>query len=322
MSVPSLSVIHRVPRGTRDAALTSLQISLCGSGCGRVTQERSAARLRAKGASWRLDILANDGSAAEYSNDDARGRARALATDATKAMTPSALESAGRAFIASKLTSVIVLEPGETLVPETVAYRSDSGGKTDGSGETTTVVSANRVVFSREINGIPVVGTGSKIILTFLSDGSVESFRYDWPKYALTGRVQTSAPIGNILQRIQKVVGAREDVHGLQPIFMPSQVTADTRIDLGADVQLERLACGYYDPGFTVRESVGVVQAGCYYHAVHYQGGSQGVVSAGLSGAVPASVQAERDDAWPEETLIRGVSASWGEPPPNAPSSR
>jgi len=40
-----------------------------------------------------------------------------------------------------------------------------------------------------------------------------------------------------------------------------------------------------------------VLQAGCYYHALHHSDGNE--MTAGYFGAVPAAVRPVQDDAWP-----------------------
>jgi hypothetical protein len=199
-----------------------------------------------------------------------------------------------------------MLRKGERLVPEATSVRIESGIATDGTSASSSVVS-NRIVFTREIDGIPVVGAGSKVTITFLNDGSVESFRYDWPTYVPTGRKQRQTTNEAILRRIQHVVGVRTNTAIADAVHSASGITtANQQIDLGGNMQLERLACGYYDPGFMNRAVKAPVQAGCYYHVVYSKGAGEYVTKAAYSGAVPAAKQAEPDARWPEEALLRG----------------
>lgn len=163
-----------------------------------------------------------------------------------------------------------------------------------GTGATSKVV-AQRVVFTREIDGIPVVGAGSKVTITFLNDGSVESFHYDWPRYVATKRTETLASPEEILRRMQTVVSARTSTSGRATIQMPRAGAANQTVDLGDNTVLERLACGYYDEGYAVRDPKAPVQAGCYYHVLHLRGSGDYVTKAAYSGAVPAATRSEED---------------------------
>jgi hypothetical protein len=226
------------------------------------------------------------------------------------------LEVAGRAYIERHLSRVIEFQPGDRLVPEARFVRFEAGVATDGSSATMQVV-ANRIVFTREINGIPVVGAGSKVTITFLNDGSVESFRYDWPRYAKTARTQRLASPQEILRRVQQAVGGRSAAY--YGSRTPSSATSGgAMIDLGGNRQLERLDCGYYDPGFVNRDVNALVQGGCYYHVLQSQESNGFVTTAAYAGAVPAAKRPENDARWPEIALLRG---RWPYGPPAPPSA-
>jgi hypothetical protein len=67
------------------------------------------------------------------------------------------------------------------------------------------------------------------------------------------------------------------------------------------------MKCGYYDPGFALRDPAAPIQAGCYYHVLETRGQGQYVTTAGYSGAVPAGASYEPDSRWPEVNVLRGV---------------
>ena len=90
------------------------------------------------------------------------------------------------------------------------SFRTESGVAVNGTHARSSVVAA-RVVFSREIRGVPVVGAGSKVTVTFLNDGAVESFRYDWPIYEQTSRTQQIVSSSEIVRRIQRVAAVGTD---------------------------------------------------------------------------------------------------------------
>ncbi len=286
--------------GNADATLATLLPTVCKGACASATRETRDGVQHVSGDGWQLDVSA-DGTMAEFSDDRVRARAHDLGVDAAAAIPPATLEAAGRRFIATRLAGVVALRPGEQLVPEATYARNEGGIDSNGlrAAERTT---AQRIVFTREIDGIPVVGNGSKIAITFSNDMTVESFRYDWPDYVIRGSAPAMVARDVLLQRVQSVVGTRTG----QPSAKAIAVNAGAATaDLGGGAELNRLECGYYDAGLPDRDASAPVQAGCVYHAVHSEAGAV-VTRAGYAGAVPAAVQPEADARWPEEKLLRG----------------
>jgi len=308
-----IPVLTRHADGTPNAKLSLLRASLFREQSGKIVQDERSDRIRAMGDTWRLDVF-GDGSGAEFLDQAATARAHNSGVDPSKAMSKQALETAGRAYIDRTLSKVIVLHPGEGLVPVATSFRTEGGVSKDG-GMSYSAVVANRIIFSREINGIPVVGAGSKVTITFLNDGSVESFRYDWPNYVRTGRVQHLAGTREILRRVQRVASIRTNRDVVGEITVLPNIEAMTQpISLGDTVQLHDLKCGYYDPGLLNRDPQAPVQAGCYYHVDHRQGADPYVTTAAYSGAVPSATLPERDSHWPEAAVLRGTKMK-GRPP-------
>jgi hypothetical protein len=236
-------------------------------------------------------------------------------------MTLAQLESAGRDFIARALPDTITLTQAERLEPELISARLEGGVAVDGTSGYSAVV-ANRIVFTREIGGIPVLGAGSKVTITFLNDGSVESFSYDWPQYTPTERIQATADVAEILRRVQRVAGVRINRDVLPGANRGSSVAGSASVDLGDNATLQRLVCGYYDPGVMVREADAPVQAGCYYHVVYTQGAGEFITRAGRAGAVPAARLFEADRSWPEATVLSGVDGAAAPDAPERPVPR
>jgi hypothetical protein len=224
-------------------------------------------------------------------------------------MTAETLEARGRAFVEQTLGRVITLQQDERMVVATTSRRTE-GGVAPGGRDARSAVVAYRIVFGREIGGIPVVGAGSKVTVTFLNDGSVESFRYDWPAYRSIGRDQALAAPAEVLRRLQRVLATRTGTEVYRAIEAPPRLDAiKGPIKLGTTVELQDMRCGYYDPGFALRDPDASIQAGCYYHVVDSRGDRDQVTSAGYAGAVPAGASVERDTRWPEANLLRGVKA-------------
>ncbi len=286
--------------GTRDEAVAALRPAVCPGHCTAAQREMDAQRSRLQGNGWHLDVF-GDGTLAEFADDRQHERAHAQGVDAAQAMSQQALETAGRAYIARSLASVITLGPGEALVAEATYSRVDGGSDAAGHVDAPKTT-ANRIVFTRELDGVPVVGNGSKVILTFLNDGSLESFRYDWPRYVATGRTQAPLAASTLLQRVQRVVGARVGAVSAQSIDLASAASGSP-LDLGAGIALQRFECGYYDAGLLSRDASAPVQAGCAYHALHTIGGEL-PTTAGYSGAVPAAQKPMPDARWPEVALL------------------
>ncbi len=304
-SANPIPVLMRQAERPPDSQLASLMEGLALKSSAR---ERRTDGLRVTGDSWRLDVF-GDGSSGEFVDQAIAAGAHQYAVDPAKALSAQALETAGRAYIERTLSRTIVLQPAERLVFETTSLRTEGGVARDGTGAHAAVAEA-RVVFSREIGGIPVVGAGSKIAITFRGDGPVESFRYDWPKYTRTSREQRLAPPLEILRRIQQVASVRTRAEVAGDLVAPRNIERMAEpMRLGAGVQLQDLNCGYYDPGLKNRHASAPLQAGCYYHVVHSQGEEPYVTTAAYSGAVPAAASPERDTRWPEVEVLRGVYA-------------
>jgi hypothetical protein len=267
--------------------------------------EKLKGSLRLSGATWRLDVF-GDGSSAEFTDADAFARSHASGVQPAQAMPRIALEALGRTFIDQKLSRLIVLQNNERLVLAATSQRTEGGVDAQGKNAYSAIV-ANRVVFTREIGGIPVVGAGSKVTVTFLNDGSLESFRYDWPTYKPGARLQTLAAPIDVLRRVQRVSGVRTRANVDQALkSIPDLQSITGPIKLGATVTLEDLTCGYYDPGFAVRDPGAPIQQGCYYHVLETRGEGDFVTTTGYSGAVPAATVFQRDARWPEVNVLSG----------------
>lgn len=302
-SVPILMRQREVDPATK---LALLRESIPAAKSNTSEPEKLNDRIRISGSTWRLDVF-GDGSGAEFTDAEAFERAHSGAVQPSQAMSNEALEASGRAFVERTLSRLIVLQPDERLTLATTSRRTE-GGVAPGGERAYSAVVAHRVVFSREIGAIPVVGAGSKVTVTFLNDGSIESFRYDWPVYTRTDRVQAMASPLEVLHRLQRVSGVRTKVRVDRTLeALPNLESITGPIKLGATVELQDMKCGYYDPGFALRDQAAPIQAGCYYHLLETRGEGEYVTTAGYSGAVPAAASFEPDTRWPEANVLRGV---------------
>ena len=300
------STLPRLRRGvSTDAGITAALVDkLCAAPCSTQSDTGEGDSHRIKSDHWSLQV-AGDGSWARFRDHEVEARAHSLEQDPAKKMSADALEKRGRSFVADKLSSAITLDAEEELVPVRTDYRFE-GGQDVNTGEVTSSIVANRIVFGRTLYGVPVVGGGSTVVVTFANDGSVESFQYDWPKYEIQ-QYQNVLSASEILRRVQTVIGAR----GILPPTISLAASGSEKtaypIALSADTTLEKLECGYYDPGAGILATGAQIQPGCVYHAV-YQG--QNGMRQGLAGAVPAGVQFEPDPAWPEAVALSPSSST------------
>src|SRR5208282_3229365 len=292
----ALPVLHRAGTVEQNKVNSALIAKL---GLGSVEHSsKLGGELHLTGKQWSLDVTA-DGSGVDYRDAAVEARAHSLGKPLSEKMSAAELEQKGRAFIAAKLASQIVLGADEQLVAVRADYRTE-GGQDLATGEISHAVVANRIVFGRTLHGVPVVGNGSKVILTFTNDGSLESFRYDWPKYQ-AGISQQIVDAGQILSRVQKVMGVRSGVSApTSGVPVPSSQAEAYPIELIPNTQLQALDCGYYDPGSTARQ-LQSVQPGCTYLAVFQD---RNGTRQGYAGAVPAGDRFDADAAWLEAGVL------------------
>ena len=98
---------------------------------------------------------------------------------------------------------------------------------------------ANTVVFSRVINGVPVIGAGSKIAIIFANNGKPVGFDFDWARYEQTGEKQATLGITELNARAAK----------LSAVDLKSPYTKITRLE-----------CGYFDFGARRRDPFAPLQ--------------------------------------------------------------
>jgi hypothetical protein len=298
----SLPLLRRVGAGEPDVVSAGLVENLCPSPCSPPSTRSPGNMLQVIGTNWSLQVL-GDGTAARFRDLGVGKRAHTLAKDLSRKTSAPALERTGREFIAAKLASVIVLGPEEELVPVRIDYRVE-GIQNVKTRETTHSVVANRIVFGRTLRGIPIVGGGSTVILTFANDGSLESFQYDWPKYQIAN-MRPVVSIEEILERMQRVIGFRMGIPTSTFLArLPPTAVPPSGIELSKNTQLKSLECGYYDPGFGARDANAPVQPGCVYHVVSK---SEDGIRSAFSGAVPAATRIEPDATWPEADMLLGA---------------
>ncbi len=296
LSASSLAVLQRADAADQNQVSAALIAKLRPSGAHR--SANVAGTLRTTGEQWSLEVL-NGGAAAEYRDLAVEARAHSLGRPLSEEMPAAELEQKGRAFIASQLASQIVLGPDETLVALRADYRTE-GGQDLATRQISSAVVANRIVFGRVIGGVPVVGNGSKVILTFTNDGALESFRYDWPLYKVAAS-QNIVDAAEILARVQKVNGVRNGVvASTAAVAVPAGGSKVYPLALTPNTELQAMECGYYDPG-SYGHKIQSVQPGCTYLTVAHDASG---MRAGYAGAVPAGASFAVDGGWLETQIL------------------
>ena len=299
----SLPLLRRQGVGDFDAASTALLEKLCPAPCASLNRRATGNAVELAYADWSLKIM-GDGTAARYQNLDVGKRMRSIGRDPAQKMSSEELVRAGRDYIEANLTSVKTRGLDEQIVPTSIDYLFE-GGLDLKTQKSTSAIVANRVVFGRTIRGVPVVGGGGRVVLTFANDGALESFQYDWPHYQIDS-VRSVAAIADILDRVHAVIGDRMGVPTSPTTRVQKGGDRTYAVELMPNTVLQKLECGYFDPGVLAREAAAVVQPGCVYHVVYQSDGRR----AGFAGAVPAATQIEPDPGWREAVFLRGSSPS------------
>lgn len=312
-----IRLLKRLPGPGARKTMSALKSRFVASGSafalrGMSVETESARGLRADGAdgAWSL-LVRGDGTAARASNY------AALATSPrrhpSKRFASDELEAMGRRFIGVELSDAVRLGANEELVALKTEHEVDAIGK----GNTTLreEVVASTIVFGRRIDGIDVVGPGSKVSVTFDMRGAPVSFVYDWPEYQQTGQSQKVLPIEGIWERVNAHASAR---------FQKDSVG------------VKQFACGYVDVGVRPkkRDAEALIQSGCY---VQYEGSDVTAVAKGESAStkgtvdyIPVGESVAQDQGWPQAVAIRKhgdicLAPSVGKalfgvlPPPSAP---
>lgn len=308
----SLPLLARQPGAGSEHVAETLAQRLCRTDCGAATGLTGKDHLRLMGQGWELTVF-GDGSAGRFRDLASQARMREAARPVEQRLPMARLEQLGRAFIRDSLSGVVELGPGEALVPFKTVYELEGVQGIHQEAARTSVL-GNTIVFTRTIGGVAVVGAGSKVAVTFANDESPVSFDYDWPRYAKTGREQPLLSHPAIQERVNSFAERRTGAPA-------------------AEVQLEKLECGYFDAGVRRRDPGASIQAGCFVHMVRQhllepglaqEASGEGTVTAAYAGAVPAGAVIEADARWAELSLL-GLTAPGSTPvveEPKRPGSR
>lgn len=226
-----------------------------------------------------LDVYA-DGTKFRFRGDI--DNAKQIVTTPTAKLANAELESLGRAFITKNLSDFVKRGRNDSITFLGTRYLHNGG--TDLKGTTTDEVIANIAIFGREVNGVPVVGSGSKIAVWFTNDREPIGFDVDWSSYRPTALTQRILSKEQLEARIQ---------------------AANIPLKDSSNAKLSRYECGYVDLGATRRGKS--IQAGCSLSYVGHTGPTN-AAGESLTWArvefVPAGVRVLEDSRWPLARLI------------------
>jgi hypothetical protein len=183
-----------------------------------------------------LEIF-RDGSKFRYRAEIDNEREAALSRAYGRIEQPE-IEQLGYRFIKEELRGLVDINEGESLTFLGSRYMHTGGS--DLEGNATDQIVASIGIFGREIEGIPVIGSGSKIAVWFSNDRQPVGFDVDWPRFRETGISLPTLPQEKLFDRIEKTT------------FAP-QKAYRTRV--------KRFECGYVDLGASKRGSY--LQPGC-----------------------------------------------------------
>ncbi|MBK1718372.1 hypothetical protein [Thiocystis violacea] len=292
LGVDSLNLLKRQPGPGAEPTAAVLLERFHGRLPGVSTSDRFNREVTEKQTSliseegWYLNVNA-DGTSVRYRNYPYLEKTAHLARPVEERFQPHELESLGRDFIAKHLDGLIKLGKNEDLVPYFSEFEISGGGASaDGASMDPELVQASTIVFTRVINGQPVLGGGSKIAVIFANDGEPVGFDYDWPSYVQTRSSQKILPLDQIRRR------------GVDySKFNPDD----------AEVKERGFECGYIDLGARKRDPDAVIQAGCMRQAIqktivdpktHAEDEGSGHILKSSLDFLPAGETVETDRVW------------------------
>jgi hypothetical protein len=229
-----------------------------------------------------------DGTAVKYRNwayHDAHG----TPIDFGQRPPEPVLEEWGRRVLTAYLQGEVILGPNEQLFPLSARYETFSFQPTDLSRPAVDTAIGNVVVFTRGVNGIDVVGGGSKAAVFMENDGTPYGFDFDWPTYS--------------------VVGDSVDVLSIDEINNQDALLSDYQFDASVTVATQLFECGYFDAGTLFHDPQALVQPGCAYQRTATFVGdpdryaadpTDGLMQSGFVDVVPAARVLQFDQFWPQ----------------------
>ena len=293
----TVSLIKRMPGPGRETVAEKIMARSKDSKTPITTQgtakkQTKGKRLSVIGEGWFLDVN-GDGTSVRYRNYKFLDSQPELARPVSARLSDQKLEELGLKFIKENLSEFIKLAEEEEIVPFYTEHAIGIAGQAkEGATSYEEKIYASIVIFTRTVNKINVIGSGSKIAIMFNNEGVPVGFDYDWPQYKSTGKSQKVLPLEAIKSRAKKL--------------------ASLNID-SPDVRVKRFDCGLYDAGVRKHDPQSVIQAGCaiqYYEKkiidedAYKRDKNSGHSVAAYIDFIPAGETVAEDGKWPQAMKI------------------
>jgi hypothetical protein len=235
----------------------------------------------ASGKGWFLEVD-QKGEVFRYRNTDELNKVGVGVPLAQRMSDADAIERATK-FVRESLGDTVVLGEGETLNPWYVSFKIVVSGLASKVGEEPDKrVSAVKVVFTRAIDGVPVLGNGSKVTVFMTHDGNPAGFEVNW------ARLQRGTGEERSIGRS----GAHERVSRVEHANTAAREAATSTY----------LECGLYDSG--IGEAGARLQSACL-HSYSLASPASGLVSRmSRIDAVPIGTVVQREKSWAEAEVF------------------
>lgn len=282
----SFPVAHKSTAPGRQVVLDKLLAGFTG-GVGKVFtgnvdgRKDSVDATVASGKGWFLEVN-QSGEVFRYRNTDELNKLGVGVPLAKRMSDADAIDRATQ-FVRGPLGDTVVLGAGETLNPWYVSSKIVVSGLASEVGvEPDKRVSAVKVVFTRAIDGVPVLGNGSKVTVFMTHDGNPVGFEVNW------ARLQR----GTGEQRSIGRTGAHERVSRVEHSNTAAREAATSTY----------LECGLYDSG--IGEAGTRLQPACL-HSYSLALPATGLVSKmSRIDAVPIGTVVQREKSWAEAEVF------------------
>lgn len=245
--------------------------------------EKSVGKSTLIGADWHLSVY-GEGEKIKYR----KGQISAGLSEKSRNVRPQVevadrlsneeLEKIGKSVISDIIGKFVNFSREDEIVPLYSLHEVNSDKSV--TGEETSVVSGSVVVFGRKVNGMNVVGAGSKIAVLLSAKGDLEGFDVDWPAYEVTSELIDNLDGAKQKERINAFISKKFE-----------------------NVQLHSVECGYVDFGYRRREEVSnVIQPGCQvsYEPVAQGDKAERIRNPKLDYIPAAAVASVANEFWPE----------------------
>lgn len=199
---------------------------------------------------------------------------------------PATILARGEVLVSTMLSALVPLSAGERFMPVAASYHRQ--GFWPEGGVPYSEVLENIAVFTRTIDGVPVVGWGCRVVLFMDNDLNLTGFDLEWSSYKKDGAVLVP-------------VASRDIELRLRALEQRGFLDASRR-------ELSR-TCGYIDSGVAAGSVTEYVQPGI---VVQYQIGEEGFIH-GTN--VPLAEEFVVERQWPESVVLKGAEQQPGKGP-------